>query len=292
MKLMGKFNSIFILIFGVMIAAAGVVLHSFFESNARKQVLEQARLMMEASLSVRTYTSKEIDPLLQSLAGDREFYAQSVPAFAAMESSQYMHAKNPAYSYKEATLNPTNLRDRATDWEADIIRVFRDDRTRQEFDTVRESATGPSLVFSRPIVVQADCLRCHSTPAAAPAAMIRQYGKAHGFGWKLNDVVGAQVISVPMAVPVAMAGEAFRSAMAALMVMVLLTLVALNVALSIFVVKPVSRFARMADEVSKGNLSVPEVTVRGQDEISTLAAAFYRMRLSLTKALDMLGKNE
>jgi hypothetical protein len=32
----------------------------------------------------------------------------------------------PDYAYKEATLNPANLRHRAVEWEADIIGNFKD----------------------------------------------------------------------------------------------------------------------------------------------------------------------
>ncbi len=54
-----------------------------------------------------------------------EFLPQSVPFYAATEHFLRLHAERPDYSYQEATLNPTNLRDRATDWQADIIQRFR-----------------------------------------------------------------------------------------------------------------------------------------------------------------------
>ncbi len=41
--------------------------------------------------------------------------------------------------------------------------------------------------------------------------MIKLYGSANGFGWKLNDIIGAQIVSVPMAVPVQLAENVFRT---------------------------------------------------------------------------------
>ena len=41
--------------------------------------------------------------------------------------------------------------------------------------------------------------------------MIKLYGTANGFGWKLDEIIGAQVVSVPMAVPVGMADKAWGS---------------------------------------------------------------------------------
>jgi len=59
----------------------------------------------------------------------------------------------PDYAYKEASLNPTNPADHATDWEADIINTFRNDPALKEFSTVRDTVTGPVLVVARPVNV-------------------------------------------------------------------------------------------------------------------------------------------
>jgi hypothetical protein len=40
--------------------------------------------------------------------------------------------------------------------------------------------------------------------------MIKLYGGDNGFGWKLDDVIGAQIVSVPVSVPVRIAENAFR----------------------------------------------------------------------------------
>ena len=84
----------------------------------------------------------------------------------------------------------------------------------------RETPTGRSLYLAHPIKTDASCLECHSLPAHAPHAMVASYGTANGFGWKLNKLVGAQIISVPMSVPVADRKQAFLN----LMVILVLTL--------------------------------------------------------------------
>jgi hypothetical protein len=60
-------------------------------------------------------------------------------------------------------------------------------------------------------VSKASCLECHSTPDKAPPEMIKKYGNANGFGWKLDEIIGAQVVSVPMKVPIEMANIASGS---------------------------------------------------------------------------------
>src|ERR1700676_4556283 len=125
------------------------------------------------------------------------FLPQSVPAFSATEVLNEVRRKYPAYSYKEALLNPTNPRDRAVEWEADIVNSFRSDNVRPEISGTRMPPTGPSLYLARPFQIKDPaCLVCHTTAEIAPASMVRIYGPNNGFGWKLNEVIGAQVVSV------------------------------------------------------------------------------------------------
>ncbi|HTS24692.1 MAG TPA: DUF3365 domain-containing protein [Bryobacteraceae bacterium] len=291
MKLLSKFTIIFVLVFGAGLGLAGVVAYRFLWQDAQEQVLAQARLMMQTALSARKYTADQIEPLLAGdQAHDRAFLPQTVPAYAATESFTYLREAYPEYGYKEATLNPTNLRDRATDWEADIINVFRNRADQKELTGQRETATGPALFLARPITATTECLECHDRARTAPPALIRRYGSNNGFGWMDGEVVGAQIVSVPMTIPVRMANTGFRQLMISLATIFLLTLVLLDVLLYFAVVHPVSRLSAMADEISLGNFSTPELPASGNGEISILAGSFNRMRRSMEKALKMLEK--
>ena len=289
MKLLPKFTLIFALVFGAGMAVAGVFAWRFLEDNARDQVLGQARLMMQAALAMRAYTNRNIKPLLDTPeVRRREFHPETVPSFAATENFNSLRKQYPDYFYKEATLNPTNLRDRAVDWEADVINTFRNNPSEKEVVGERDTPGGKSLFLARPLSAPPACLECHSVPSAAPPSMIRIYGRNNGFGWKPNEVVGAQIVSVPESVSFAMAKRAFGSLFLYLGLVALVTLVLIDVALHFFVVRPVARLSSTADEISRGNLEVGELPVKGSDEISILASSFNRMYLSLRKALRLL----
>lgn len=289
MRLTVKFSLVVLLVFAAGFALVGLFSYRFLQENAREEVLHQARLMMHAVLSTRLYTAEQIRPLLETLPQHRRsFLPQTVPAFAATEHFGYLRKQYPAYTYKEATLNPTNLRDRAVDWETDVINTFRNHADRKEVVGERDTPDGRALFLARPIRVAKACLECHSTPSAAPVAMIRVYGTANGFGWKLDEIVGAQIVSLPMTLPVGIANRAFRTLLLYLAAMALFTLIAVNVALRAIVVRPVERISAMADEISKGNLDVPELPASGKDEIGALARSFNRMYLSLKKAMQLL----
>jgi HAMP domain-containing protein len=289
LKLLVKFNLLFIILFGAGVGTTALISRGFLRRNARDEVVKQAELMMETATSTRSYTSLQIKPLLEpQQQASGKFLPQVVPAFAAISTFNYLRRNYPEYSYREATLNPTNLSDRALDWEADIINYFRNHPEERLLIGERDTPTGRALYLGIPIRAEHSCLECHSTPQAAPASMIASYGSDHGFGWKENAVVASQIVSVPMIVPEHIADQAFGTLIAALAATSLLTLVIIDAALFFMVIRPVGQLAQMADRVSKGELDIPELPIKGGDEISHLTASFNRMFLSLVKAIRML----
>jgi protein-histidine pros-kinase len=288
MGLRAKFNLAVLVAFLVGFGAAALILQRTFVANARDEVLQNARIMMSAANAVRHFTSNQIVPLAAAIPGGK-FIPSSVPSFSAQATFKDVQGEFPDYSYREPALNPTAPVDRASDYERDLINVFRGGTDRKELITDRDTPTGPVLTLTRPITVDsADCLTCHSTPGAAPASMIALYGAANGFGWKLNEVIGAQVVSLPMAVPLATARQTFIVFMAILLGVFLLIVVILNVLLHFMVIKPVVKLAAIANAVSLGEAGVEEYEKKGSDEISVLSAAFNRMRRSLDSAMKML----
>lgn len=291
MSIRTKFNLILGLTTLLGILITGFLVFRFLQNNARAEVIESARIMLQSARSIRSYTVEEVRPLL-ALQQKRAFLPQTVPAYSARIFHNNLQQEYPEYSYKEATLNPTNPVDRATAWEEDIINVFRNNPERQELIGERETATGMSLYLSQPIEIKNEaCLVCHSTPENAPETMLKIYGNANGFGWKLNEVVGAQIVAVPMSLPLQRAEEAFKVFIAALIALFLLVAVLLNLILHFVVIKPLNRIARSANKISTGDLSTPELVVRGKDEIASLSQSFNRMHRSLGSAVKMLDES-
>jgi HAMP domain-containing protein len=288
MKLRLKFNLAIFVAFIIGFVGAGVFLQQRFADDAREEVLQNARIMLSAANAIRNYTAHEIEPAIGREA-DGRFLAISVPSFAAQTNLHDVQGGFPDFVYKEAALNPTSPVDRAADWEAAVINGFRNDPELKEIIGQHETSNGISLTLARPIAIRdADCLACHSTPEQAPPAMIKVYGADNGFGWRLQETVAAQIVSVPLAVPLAKARNTFLTAMAILLGVFLAIVLILNVLLHFVVIKPVNKVASVANAVSLGNLDAEEYERPGNDEISSLAASFNRMRRSLESALKLL----
>lgn len=290
MTLGAKFNAILLVVFTVGFAGVAVVVRGQLDEHARKASLETAGLMMDSALSIRKYTSDQIRPLL-SKDLDKVFHPQTVPAYSAVEMFNSLRKNNPAFSYKEATLNPSNPRDRATDWEADIVSDFRNNPTATQRVGERVSATGPSLFVARPIRVTSEtCLQCHGTPQQLPKSVKEKYGDQQGLGWKMDEIVGAQIASVPTKFANDRADRQYATFLGLLLAVFAGVMIVLNVLLSRMVIGPIKRIAQTADQVSTGDMTAAEIPAGGADEISTLAASFNRMTRSLRKAMEMIDR--
>jgi protein-histidine pros-kinase len=287
LKLLVKFNLVFILLFLVAIGASGYISWQLLQRNAREEVAENAQLLMSVAIAVRSYTSQQIKPLLKTQM-IYSFLPQSVPAFSATEVLNELRKKYPDYGYKEALLNPTNPRDRAVEWEADIVNQFRNSEAKEQYG-VRDTPAGSSLFFARPLTItDPACLQCHSTIEAAPKPMVDVYGPANGFGWKFKETVGAQVVSVPTQVAFARAKTAFVTFMGSLVVVLASIGLILNLLLWRMFIRPVSRISSLADRISRGELEAADIQVRSRDEIRTLAESLARLRRSLVQAMQLL----
>jgi HAMP domain-containing protein len=288
MKLLLKFNLVFVAVFLLGLGLTGLVTRELLARNAQEEVLQHARFMMEKALAVRSYTSTQVAPLLETQM-KYSFLPQSIPAFSATEVLAKLQKNYPDYSYKEATLNPTNPRDRAVEWEVDVISEFKKGGDAKEFVGQRDTPTGRALYIARPIkIADPACLRCHSTVDAAPKTLVEKYGPANGFGWQVGEIIGAQMVSVPMAVPLQRADQAWGVFMALLSAVFIVIAVVLNAMLWWLVIRPVTKLSGIADRVSKGDLQAPQFAIASRDEIGVLAQSFARMHKSLVQAMKML----
>jgi protein-histidine pros-kinase len=261
--------------------------------NAQDQVLQQAQLMAASASATKDYTVQQVSPVLEKTPQhNSDFLAQTIPFSAVNVTFKLLRSSYPDYVLREAALNPSNLDDRATEWEVDLINYFRDHPTETQHMGQRITPTGTMLYIASPVAAEQGCLQCHSQPSLAPKAMIRHYGSEHGFGWKANEIVGAQIVSVPMSVSIALADKGFHDLLIGLGSIFVLTIVLIDLAMYLIVIQPLRRVSKNADIISKGELDLPPLQVNGKDEIAEVTASFNRMHTSLTKAFEMLNDTQ
>jgi len=287
MSLLLRLNLALVVVFAAAATVTGFACRAVLQRNAEHEIGTTAELMLDSALAVRDYTATEIAPLLEQQM-QTKFLPQSIPFYAATEHFLRLHASRPEYSYQEATLNPTDLRDRAADWQADIIERFRNDPRASQFSGERATPLGLSLYLAKPIRATTECLECHSTANSAPRPLVARYGANNGFGWQVGDVVGAQVVSVPVASAETRATTALHAFVGSLVGVFLALLLVVNLVIYLLVMRPVRRMAKIADRLSVGDITAPDFPTGGGAEIAALGHSFNRMRTSLAKATELL----
>lgn len=294
-KISTKFNLLLIFVFIVGIALSGGALSTVLQQRAQLEVTAQATLLMQTMNSLRTYTQTQVNPLLlEELETEPAFVSESVPTYSVREVFEILR-QNEDYTdffYKDATLNPTNLRDKADDFEAGLIERFRQEPEIKELSGFHTLPEGKVFYIARPFALtDPSCLQCHSTPAAAPKSQITTYGPDNGFNWKLNEVITAQVVSVPAEAVLNNARRSLALVMGILFSIFTIVILLINFLLNKAVIRRIKGIARAAHATSTGEMNA-DFKDNSKDEIGALAAAFRRMKSSLTISMEMLNQRK
>ncbi|MCC5616426.1 DUF3365 domain-containing protein [Nostoc sp. CHAB 5836] len=293
LNLKQKFTILLLVILTFGLSLSGFALSSLLRENAKQDISSTGLMLMETMSSVRKYTSTQVNPELADKL-DTEFLPESVPAYSAREVFEILRQRREYrdFFYKEATLNPTNLRDKADGFETEIVEKFRNQSALKEVSGFRSIPGGDIFYIARPLPVSEEsCLKCHSTPDVAPQSMITLYGAANGFGWKLNEIVGAQIITVPANNVINKANQSSFVIILIVSTIFIATILLVNFFLNRQVVMPLKRMTRIAEEVSTGHMEV-EFEQMSNDEIGNLAKAFKRMQLSLEMAMKRIKRTQ
>jgi HAMP domain-containing protein len=293
LNLKQKFTILLLIILTFGLSLSGFALSSLLRENAKQDISSTGLILIQTMSSVRKYTSTQVNPeLIDKL--DTEFLPQTVPGYSAREVFEILRktADYRDFFYKEATLNPTNLRDKADGFETEIVERFRNKSDLKEVTGFRSIPSGDIFYIARPLSVSEEsCLKCHSVPEAAPQSMINLYGTANGFGWKLNEIVGAQIVSVPASNVISKANQSSLVIILIVSTIFIATILLVNLFLNRQVVRPLKRMTRIAEEVSTGHMEV-EFEQMSNDEIGNLAKAFKRMQLSLEMAMKRIKRTQ
>ncbi len=290
LKLGSKLNILLGTILLLLSVTMGLILSQVLQNYAEQVVADRASMLIETMNSVRNYTSTQINPeLSERLETEEVFLPQTVPAYSAREIFENLRSDEQysQFFYKEATLNPTNVRDKADQFETEIVQSFRNNSEEQQ-QGFRSIPGGEIFYIARPLKIEKEtCLRCHSDPKVAPTSLIASYGDSNGFGWKLNEIVGAQVISVPSSQVRDAARQLRNLVLSRIIIFSLVASLLVNLFLKFTITEPLKKMSHSSKQLSTGDMDI-EFEQKSNDEIGVLAASLNRLKVSLKMAMDML----
>lgn len=297
LKLAPKFTVLLSLVFISAIAISGAILSQTTLQRAEADVAYKGKILMGLMNSVRSYTNNEINPLVApKVETSPKFIPQAIPSYSVREVFEILR-KDSAYKdyfYKDAVLNPTNLRDYVDEFEVDLVKHFREDPKLKDLSGFRNRSGEEVFYYAQPITIKKQsCLRCHSTPEAAPKSQLATYGSEHGFGWELNKVLGSQTIYVPSEEIFAVSRHNLSLVMGIFIGVFALVILLINFLLKQAVIQPLRPMARLAQKISneqfvveqneeaEADLASLEKAAKKPDELGQLARLFQQMAHSI-----------
>jgi methyl-accepting chemotaxis protein len=298
-RLSTRFTILLSAVFLIGVVVSYIALSNALIRRVQEDVNNKSLILVNLMNSVRSYTSDHIAPLLAPVqATSAKFIPETVPAFSAREIFEKLRQQSDYkyFFYKEATLNPTNPRDHADDFEAEIVKRFQDTPVLTEVTGYRNLNGVETFYSARPFVIKNEaCLVCHSTPDKAPPALIATYGDKNGFGWKLNDTIATQIIYIPAETIIQIARDSTLVVMSVFGLIFIVALFVINVTVRHFVVRPITFMGEVARRVAAGELNftteeraqMAEVAKR-PDEIGQALTVFQTMTQEVKKREDRL----
>ena len=179
--------------------------------RAMAEARDKARILMEQTMAILAeYHAGVVSKTLEENQADssESFDPVLMSSFYNIRRiNEIYNEKSPhPYHYKVCAINARSPASEAEPYEAEIIERFNENPNLKEYSAVIDHNGEPNLVLLRPgRKTDQSCLRCHSTPQAAPKGLVDIYGDSRGFNRGLGAVPAAYSIRIPLA-------EAFHAA--------------------------------------------------------------------------------
>ncbi|WP_272819034.1 c-type heme family protein [Scytonema hofmannii] len=291
LKLATKFTLLLSLVFLIGILMSGFALSKGLEYRAEAELNYRAEILMQMMNSLRGYANSCVNPLLNSLVETQQnFTPESLPSYSTREFLENFrkNEKFTNYLYKDATVNPTNVRDKADEFETKIVEHFRSEPELKIISGFRTMLGEELFYTARPFAItDQKCLRCHSTPEKAPKSHLATYGTTNGFGWNFNEIVATQIVYVPKSQFHNTAFNNFYLVIGIFIGIFIIIILLINFLLKWNVILPLKPLALVAEKMSADTIRGDEakefelkslvVISKRADEIGQLGRVFQRM---------------
>ncbi|MFM8003838.1 MAG: DUF3365 domain-containing protein, partial [Dolichospermum sp.] len=249
----------------------GVVYYNILHRNAENEINTQANLLISTVDAIRKYNADRVTPLLEKQS-EEKMLIEALPSVAAAKVfdifTNVYKDRYGEYSYRNAMINPTNIKDKATENEIKII-----EKLNQQYKPGAKNIAEGYLTMNeknnryfytaRPIIIQKGV-----------------YTDNNGFGWELDKVIGTKIIYVPADKIDKINKQNFLIILGIFMAIFAISISLVNLWLKQHIVRPLNQITQVAEAVSLGDMDA-NFENEYKDEIGRLADAFRRVKTTL-----------
>ena len=204
-----QFSLLLILIYIISLPVISTITYFVLRQNAINHAYQASRLYIAAIDAVKQYVEDELRPVLKKELPHKFILEGMSRSYAAGSTARRILQGFPDYIFKNASVNPTNLKNNADEFERGIINDFRTKKDIKEWKGFISKEGYDYYVIARAgSPVKESCLYCHGDPAAAPKEVTERYGTTSGYYMKAGEVVDALIVYIPIHIPLANARKA------------------------------------------------------------------------------------
>ncbi|MGD8310400.1 MAG: DUF3365 domain-containing protein [Chromatiales bacterium] len=284
-----RFNLALLVLYGVSVLVTAPLVFFYTKHQVYNRASEDLNLLVDVVKSIQSYVATDLRP---HLTKQGIFYSPAISGIVATSRiAEQLKKQQPQYLIKNASDNPLNPVNLATDAENRLMARFRADRDLKSLNETAVLGERTYLVSAAPkISNKKGCMRCHGDPADAPEDVIKTYGKGSGYGYKFNDVVGVSLVGVPLQDVQSIALERSLVVIGGLTVLFAILFVVVNLLVRRLILNPIAEITSVAKAVSGGDVNRVVASGERTDEIGELASSFELMRRSLVTAMKRMQK--
>jgi protein-histidine pros-kinase len=282
-----RFNLSLLLLYFLSILISAPAIYFYTRGEVFAQANSELRLLGDLVKSIKGYIADDMRPWFVK---NKQFHSAGFSGIVAVSRvAQNLKEIQGRYAIRNVSDNPLNPANSPEPLERDLLQGFRRDPDVKHLQTQGELGGQLMLVTSAPIVSQPGCLQCHGEPDTVHPEITGEYGRTTGYGYKNGDVVGLELVGVPIADVNALAMERSLMAVGLLTLMFGLIFVTINLLVRRNLISPILEITDAAQAVVKGDLD-RTLDIKRNDEIGDLARSVELLRRSFAQVMKRFNR--
>ena len=196
----------FVMGLSVIMVVLGIFFAIIISMNLRHQLVtdteHKATLVLTQAEAIQAYVRQVLRPSMYALLPPEEFVLEAMStSYVTRRIMSDLNAQGDPFRYRRVALGARNPDYEADAFERTLIERFAKGPELSRVEEVTERDGEEIYVAARPVRLEASCLHCHGNPADAPKALLVRYGDKRGFGRQAGDLVGLDLVTMPITGP-------------------------------------------------------------------------------------------
>lgn len=162
-----------------------------------REAREKASLILSQVGAVQGYVRITLRPAMYRILPENQFVLEAMStSYITRFIMSDLNLAKEAFTYRRVGIGARNPDYEARPLERELIRRFEADPKLVHVEEFVELDGERHFVTAQPQRFEAACLHCHGDPDKAPRELIERYGDKRGFGRKVGQLAGIDMVSL------------------------------------------------------------------------------------------------